>query len=174
MSGITLFRAHGEQWSLSRLLHSPVSFTPCMTEYVSHAYWRQRQLLFDSSAFGCFGRMVWQRPALLELAAQILPFKYLLDFKGTGLFVSKQMWHDGVPQSESICLDHCAFAWPCAWDEGTFRSHMEQKRCHTELLFMCFAECEIASNWTAVVLHFTERTIILSWYTCYCDVTLLK
>lgn len=90
-----------------------------------------------------------------------------LTLKAHGSFVSKQMWHDGVPQSESICLDHCAFPWPCAWDERTFRSHMEQKCCHTELLFMCFAAREIASNLTALVLHFRVRTISLSQYTCY-------
>ncbi len=60
-------------------------FTACMTEYANHAYRREQPMLVDSSAFGYFGRMVWQRPALLELAAQMLPFKYLVDFKGATL-----------------------------------------------------------------------------------------
>lgn len=57
-------------------------------------------------------------------------------------------------QSESICLDRRALTWPCVWNEGTFRLHMEQSCCHMDLLFVCFAECEIAFNLFVVVLHF--------------------
>lgn len=104
---------------------------------------------------------IWHRPAILKLAAQILPFKYSVDFRCEALVTSKQMWHGCVPQSESICLDRCTLAWPCAWNEGTFRPHMEQNCCHIDLLFICFAECEIASNLFMVSLHFREPGIKL-------------
>lgn len=85
LSGITLLRAHGEKWSLSRARDGPLSFTPRLTEYANRAHRREQWLLLDSSAFGHFGRMVWQRPALLEPAAQMCPFKCLVDFKGAAL-----------------------------------------------------------------------------------------
>ena len=171
LSGITLCGAHGEKWSLSRVLDSPVSFTACMTEYGNHAHWgRWRRLLAGSSASGHFGRMVWERPASTSrlLAAQMLPFKYLLDFKRRGASsASKQIWRDCVPQSESICPDRCAFTWPCARNEGTFSLHMEQNRCRIDLLFICFAGCEIASNLFVVVLHFGVSGIKLWQYALF-------
>lgn len=92
---------------------------------------------------------------VFELAAQMLSCKYLVDFKGATLSsASKQIWHDCVPQRESICLNRCAFTWPRVWNEGTFRLHMEQNCCHIDLLFICFAECEIASSLFVVVLPF--------------------
>lgn len=50
---------------------------------------------------------IWHRPATLKLVAQILPFKYSVDFRCEALASSKQTWHGCVPQSESICLDRC-------------------------------------------------------------------
>lgn len=77
-------------------------------------------------------------------SAQMLPFKCLAR-RSLG-FLPKRLWHDRVPQSESVCLDCCAFTWPCASSEGAFRPHMEPNRRRVHLLFTCFAGCEIASN----------------------------
>lgn len=37
------------------------SLPSCMTEYVNHAYWRERSLLLGLSAFGCFGFDIGQQ-----------------------------------------------------------------------------------------------------------------
>lgn len=122
LSGITLFRAHGKKWVLSRVLYSPVSLTACMAEYANHAYWRKRRLLLDLSAFGYFGRMVWQRPALLDLAAQMLPFKYSVDFKSTNLAWS----------CESIC--HCVLSLDHVPE---MKGHLDYIWNRTAIAFIC-------------------------------------
>lgn len=47
---------------------------------------------------------------LLKLAAQIFPFRYLVDFKGTRLALLLSKSGVTVCRKVSICLDHCAFA----------------------------------------------------------------
>lgn len=66
----------GRSGASPEFCYSLLSFTDCMTEYVNHAYWKERRLHVDSSAFGRSGRMVWEKAST---AAQMLPFKCLVD-----------------------------------------------------------------------------------------------
>lgn len=110
---ICMFTSHysprRKTWGSYRPLCSFELLSPCTREHVTHAFWWEQQRLSDLSAFDCFGRMVSQSLAMLQLAAQILPFKYLVNSEAHCHPYSKA---SSCATKKSIFVDHCTFTWP--------------------------------------------------------------